>query len=386
MSNEENYTSLQPEAFLLPTEAEERDIHSALVRRMAPAPDVDAAWRSMTSGSSGSNSSSGSRVTSFANSHTTQSETARLQSMTSGSSGSKVPAVLRKIAVFAAAAAACVLLFFMLKPESTVKDTTSGITILAQTADGTEVTMTMMRGEGKEESGESEQRVVSEKEVSFENSDADQSAMPSVILMTTPRGKDCHLTLADGTRVWMNADSQLEFPEHFNGTRRTVRLHGEAYFEVAKDRRHPFVVETDYLTTTVLGTSFNVRAYSQNDASVALVEGSVSVKSGRENMLLKPGQLVQVANGKLKTENVNTYGYTQRKDGYFYFNDDTMRGIMAELGRWYNKTVVFEEAGDMDVRLHFVADRTQSLPQIINSLCEMDGVDIELGSGEIVVK
>ena len=93
-----------------------------------------------------------------------------------------------------------------------------------------------------------------------------------------------------------------------------------------------------------------------------------------------------MANGKLKAESVNTYGYTQRKDGYFYFTDDTMRGIMAELGRWYNKTVVFEEASDMDIRLHFVADRTQSLPQIINSLCEMDGVDIELGSDEIVVK
>ena len=294
MSNEENYTSLQPEAFLLPTEAEERDIRSALVRRMAPAPNVDAAWEKVwglngSNSLNGSSSSSGSKVTSFADSRTTQSETAQLQSMTSGSSGS---AVLRKIAVLVAAAAACVLLFFMLKPESTVKDTTSGITILAQTAAGTEVTMTTMRGEGKEESGESEQRVVSEQEISFENSEADQSEMPSVILMTTPRGKDCHLTLADGTRVWMNADSQLEFPEQFNGTRRTVRLHGEAYFEVAKDRRHPFVVETDYLTTTVLGTSFNVRAYSQNDASVALVEGSVSVKSGRENMLLKPGQLV----------------------------------------------------------------------------------------------
>ncbi|MBR5696997.1 MAG: FecR domain-containing protein [Prevotella sp.] len=378
MTKEENYTSLQPEAFLLPTEAEERDIRSALVRRMAPAPDVDAAWRSMTFGLSGS------KVTSFANSRATQSETARLQSMTFGSSA---PAVLRKVAVLAAAVAACGLLFFWLTPKDTVKDTTSGITILAQTAAGTEVTMTVERGEWDEARGsQGEQRVVSEKDISFENSDVDQSAMPSVILMTTPRGKDYHLTLADGTRVWMNADSQLEFPEQFNGARRTVRLHGEAYFEVAKDRRHPFVVETDYLTTTVLGTSFNVRAYSQNDAGVALVEGSVSVKSGRENMLLKPGQLVQVANGKLKTENVNTYGYTQRKDGYFYFTDDTMRGIMAELGRWYNKTVVFEEASDMDIRLHFVADRTQSLPQIINSLCEMDGVDIELGSDEIVVK
>ena len=162
MTKEENYTSLQPEAFLLPTEAEERDIRSALVRRMAPAPDVDAAWRSMTIGLSGSSSLS----------------------------GSSVPAVLRKVAVLAAAVAACGLLFFWLAPKDTVKDTTSGITILAQTAAGTEVTMTVERGEWDEARGsQGEQRVVSEKEISFENSDVDQSAMPSVILMTTPRGK-----------------------------------------------------------------------------------------------------------------------------------------------------------------------------------------------------
>ena len=93
---------------------------------------------------------------------------------------------------------------------------------------------------------------------------------------------------------------------------------------------HPFVVETDFLTTTVLGTSFNVRAYSQGDASVALVEGRVSVKSGRESLQLQPGQQVVVANGKLIAEHVNTYGYTQRKDGFFYFTDGTMREIMVE--------------------------------------------------------
>jgi ferric-dicitrate binding protein FerR (iron transport regulator) len=188
----------------------------------------------------------------------------------------------------------------------------------------------------------------------------------------------------------MNADSQLEFPEHFSGARRTVRLTGEAYFEVAKDRKHPFVVESPYFTTTVLGTTFNVRAYSPSDASVALVEGRVSVKpnAGGRALVMNPGQLASMKAGQkgLSLTTVDTYSYTQRKDGFFYFPDDTMREIMVELGRWYNKTVVFEEAGDMDMRLHFVAERSQSLPQIINSLSEMDGVDIVLGSNEIVVK
>ena len=372
MSYEENHTSLQPEAVLLPTEAEERDIHSALVRKMAPALDVEAAWEQLSE-----------RI---AAEHVAAEQPSVQPLDDEDTEPRRHTGLLRTIALLATAAAACVLLFFMLKPKDTVKDTTPGITILAQKADQTDVTMKVERGEWNEaRENKGEERVVEEKNISFENHQA-ASPMPTVILMTTPRGKDCHLTLSDGTRVWMNADSRLEFPEQFSGSRRTVRLYGEAYFEVAKDRRHPFVVETDFLTTTVLGTSFNVRAYSQGDASVALVEGRVSVKSGRESLQLQPGQQVVIANGKLTAEHVNTYGYTQRKDGFFYFTDGTMREIMVELGRWYNKTVVFEDASDMDLRLHFVADRTQSLPEIINSLCEMDGVDIELGSNEIVVK
>ena len=253
MSYEENHTSLQPEAVLLPTEAEERDIHSALVRKMAPAPDVEAAWEQLSE-----------RI---AAEHVAAEQPSVQPSDDEETVPHRHTGLLRTIALLATAAAACVLLFFMLKPKDTVKDTTPGITILAQKADQTDVTMKVERGEWNEaRENKGEERVVEEKNISFENQAA--SPMPTVILMTTPRGKDCHLTLSDGTRVWMNADSRLEFPEQFSGSRRTVRLYGEAYFEVAKDRRHPFVVETDFLTTTVLGTSFNVRAYSQGDASV----------------------------------------------------------------------------------------------------------------------
>ena len=210
MSYEENHTSLQPEAVLLPTEAEERDIHSALVRKMAPAPDVEAAWEQLSE-----------RI-----------------------AAEHVAAEQPSVQLLDDEETVPHRLFFMLKPKDTVKDTTPGITILAQKADQTDVTMKVERGEWNEaRENKGEERVVEEKNISFENQAA--SPMPTVILMTTPRGKDCHLTLSDGTRVWMNADSRLEFPEQFSGSRRTVRLYGEAYFEVAKDRRHPFVVETD---------------------------------------------------------------------------------------------------------------------------------------------
>lgn len=373
----------------MPTKAEERDLRSALLRSKAGVPDVDQAWEALWSiaevqGSTGSSSVQGSNVL------------ADVQ-------GSKEQgSMFRKLLATVAAVAACALLLFWLWPsgvkEQEGQSKESAITLLAQTDDGDDVTMRVEQGEWNETDSkkqeQGERRVVTDSHVDFQAGAAGQGArkkgqeMASVVLMTTPRGKDCHLTLSDGTRVWLNADSKLEFPEQFRGARRTVRLSGEAYFEVAKDSRHPFVVETEYLTTTVLGTSFNVRAYTVSDASVTLVEGRVQVASPsvRKPVVLKPGQRLDVVGSRFSMNTVNTYAYTQRKEGFFYFPDDTMRQIMVELGRWYNKAVVFEDASHMNLRLHFVAERTQSLAEIVNSLSEMDGVNIELGSNEIVVK
>lgn len=373
----------------MPTKAEERDLRSALLRSKAGVPDVDQAWEELWSladvqGSTGSSSVQGSNVLADVQGSKEQGST------------------VRKLLATVAAVAACALLLFWLWPsdvkEQVGQSKESAITLLAQTDDGDDVTMSVEQGEWKETDSkkqeQGERRVVTDSHVDFQAGAARQGArkkgqeMASVVLMTTPRGKDCHLTLSDGTRVWLNADSKLEFPEQFRGARRTVRLSGEAYFEVAKDSRHPFVVETEYLTTTVLGTSFNVRAYTVSDASVTLVEGRVQVASPsvRKPVVLKPGQRLDVVGSRFSMNTVNTYAYTQRKEGFFYFPDDTMRQIMVELGRWYNKAVVFEDASHMNLRLHFVAERTQSLAEIVNSLSEMDGVNIELGSNEIVVK
>lgn len=391
----------------MPTKAEERDLRSALLRSKAGVPDVDQAWEELWSladvqGSTGSSSVQGSNVLANVQGSNVLADVQASTDAADAEGSKDQGSMFRTLLATVAAVAACALLLFWLWPsgvkEQEGQSQESAITLLAQTDDGDDVTMHVEQGEwnetGSKKQEQGERRVVTDSHVDFQAGAAGQGArkkgqeMASVVLMTTPRGKDCHLTLSDGTRVWLNADSKLEFPEQFRGARRTVRLSGEAYFEVAKDSRHPFVVETEYLTTTVLGTSFNVRAYTVSDASVTLVEGRVQVASPsvRKPVVLKPGQRLDVVGSRFSMNTVNTYAYTQRKEGFFYFPDDTMRQIMVELGRWYNKAVVFEDASHMNLRLHFVAERTQSLAEIVNSLSEMDGVDIELGSNEIVVK
>lgn len=209
--------------------------------------------------------------------------------------------------------------------------------------------------------------------------------------VATSRGKECNLVLSDGTKVWLNAESSITFPECFSGATREVSLKGEAYFEVAHDASHPFIVKSEYLTTRVLGTVFDVRAYSRKDASVTLVEGRVEVSQsdapGFAPLVITPGQQAIMAGGSVKAQEIDTYPLTQRKSGLFYFHESPMLQIMGEIGRWYNRTVVFEDASAMKTRLHFVAERKESLNNIIRCLNELDNVDIEIeADGSIVVR
>lgn len=215
------------------------------------------------------------------------------------------------------------------------------------------------------------------------------AARSTMMLMATSRGRDCHFTLPDGTRVWLNGESELRFPSRFTGRCREVKLSGEAFFEVMPDRAHPFVVTSDYYSATVLGTSFDARAYSASDASVTLVEGSVKVSPaiGADNLILTPGHSVTFgASGAMTVAEVDTYPCIQRKEGYFYFDRASMLDIMIELGRWYNKTVVFEDAAAMSTMLHFVASRNDSLDTVLKYLGELDNVEIEYTKDDITIK
>lgn len=200
-----------------------------------------------------------------------------------------------------------------------------------------------------------------------------------------PRGMSRRLVLPDGSRVWLNAESSLSYPGSFGGReRREVTLQGEAYFEVAPDSLHPFVVETAALQTQVLGTSFNVRAYSPEDTRVTLLRGSVKVSDRhRGELLLRPGEGTDSSLDRKTVEDAeDCRAWT---DGRFAFDDAPLVEIMRELGRWYNVDIVFTDREVMQERLHFRADRRDSLEQVLELLNCLRKVRARIEDGRVVV-
>lgn len=207
--------------------------------------------------------------------------------------------------------------------------------------------------------------------------------------LSTPRGKDFKLELADGTVVWMNSESKIEYPTVFTGKERIVKLSGEAYFKVAKNKQHPFIVITGNLRTRVLGTEFNVRNYKDMDAHVTLVEGSVEVKgsSAKKYTRIRPGQDAAIQpNGTVQVKEVDLDVYTYWKDGFFYFDDVSLKEIMEKLGRWYNVNVVFKNENILNYRLHFLCERNEGIENAIRLFNKMNNISVTLENQTIYVQ
>jgi transmembrane sensor len=167
----------------------------------------------------------------------------------------------------------------------------------------------------------------------------------------TPKGGQYQLRLPDGTKVWLNADSKLIYAVTLIGNgKREVRLSGEAYFQVAKDKEHPFVVKTATQDVTVLGTHFNINSYSDEVSTITtLEEGSVSVSTKGQEKIIAPGEQI-INNGKvLKVQQAAMETVFAWKDGLFEFKDADVRTIMPQISRWYNIDVVYEGALPKDL-------------------------------------
>lgn len=163
--------------------------------------------------------------------------------------------------------------------------------------------------------------------------------------LSTPRGGQYRLTLPDGTKVWLNAASSIEYPTAFKGKDRTVTVSGETYFEVAKNARQPFMVRYGKMSVTVLGTSFNVNAYpDETGIRTSLIEGSVKVSRGDNTTLLTPGQqaIVDTGQGIRVARMSNPALVIAWKNGYFSFEKADIPTVMRQLARWYNFDVVYE--------------------------------------------
>lgn len=162
----------------------------------------------------------------------------------------------------------------------------------------------------------------------------------------TPRGGKFEVTLPDGSKVWLNSSSSIRFPTGFSQHLREVRITGEVFFEVRKDPKRPFHVQFSDETVEVLGTSFNVRAYPDEPRpKTTLVEGSVKLTHGQNQLELRPGQQGAVRQGgRLTAENVDIEETIAWKNGMFYFKNASIESIMLEASRWYDIEVTYQGA------------------------------------------
>lgn len=161
--------------------------------------------------------------------------------------------------------------------------------------------------------------------------------------LSTAKGETYQLKLPDGSMVHLNAASSLSYsPSLRENGRRVVELRGEGYFEISKDKKHPFIVKTDKQEVEVLGTHFNINAYKDEPAITTLLEGSVKVRKSDEQTLLKPGEQSIVTNHKLSVSKANISEAIAWKDGYFNFFEEPIESIMRKISRWYDVEIIYE--------------------------------------------
>lgn len=212
------------------------------------------------------------------------------------------------------------------------------------------------------------------------------SGEPEMKTISTPRGKDYELVLSDGTVVLLNADSKITFPTRFTGDKRTVKLVGEAYFKVSKNKHRPFIVETGNLYTKVLGTEFNLKAYPHSDVNVTLIKGSVAVNAEGKEVMLKPGENAEYSENKdIEVTTVDTEGYIQWKDGYFYFDNVPLIDVVRDLGRWYNVNIEIRNNSLMSYRLHFIASRKASIKEFVDNLNEFNYLHVVHKDNKLII-
>ncbi|MFR7878861.1 MAG: FecR family protein, partial [Butyricimonas paravirosa] len=187
----------------------------------------------------------------------------------------------------------------------------------------------------------------------------------------TLTGMEYMLTLSDGTKVFLNAETKLKFPTKFQKEERVVVLEGEAYFEVSKDVAHPFIVKTNGVEVKVLGTSFNLRSYSdENSIATTLVSGKVAMFAGENSEEIVPGEqaVYMKETGKMDVKPVDVTLYTAWHTGKFIFRNETLEEMMSYLARWYGVEYRFIDEGAKKLQIGARLDRYNNMNPIIEML------------------
>lgn len=206
------------------------------------------------------------------------------------------------------------------------------------------------------------------------------------IVVDVPQGEKLTVALPDGSKVYMHAGSSLKFPSRFADSLRLVELRGEAYFVVARNPEQPFVVRTQTMQTTVLGTEFNILAEGTPADCVSLVSGSVKVSAGGKRRIIKPGQQLSVSpEGKLTVREVDMTPYTSWRDGYIYFDNVSLKEALLNIAKEFNCNVEFCHQDLLDTKVHFVAERSEGIKGVIDGLNMMNIINVDYDGHMIVV-
>jgi transmembrane sensor len=207
--------------------------------------------------------------------------------------------------------------------------------------------------------------------------------------ISTPNGGEWQIRLPDGSIVWLNAASSIQYSLNIGTAKqRVVKLDGEAYFEVAKNKEHPFIVETDKQSVEVLGTHFNINSYHDEIVTkTTLLEGSVSVSHNitNQNEILKPGEQSIVSVSGIDVKSVDVDEAIAWKNGYFMFNNEKQESILRKVARWYNVEIEYADPAAKDVMYYGTVSRFEKISKVLTKFEQTGEVRFDIKGNKVIV-
>ena len=216
--------------------------------------------------------------------------------------------------------------------------------------------------------------------------EASTSVMHSLLV---PRGGEYQLVLSDGSSVWVNSDSQLDYPTLFDEDQRVIRLEGEAFFDVAPDPERPFIVETPDMSVVVKGTTFNIYNYVDDVAEATVVSGEIAVASGNQPAVeVFSGQQARLPHpeAKLTVSDVDVGLYTSWVEGMFRFRDMPLHELALRMERWYDVNIDFADEEVAELRLTGAMEKDRSVEYLVFLIEKSASLEIDVQDETIRIR
>lgn len=210
---------------------------------------------------------------------------------------------------------------------------------------------------------------------------SESAAKPMMNRLYVPSGQRAQLTLQDGTEVWLNAGSTLIYPSHFSGKTRKINMTGEAYFDVAEDKKHPFIISTQHINMKVLGTQFNVYSYpNAGYIQTELVTGSLKIyqmDNKKNSVILKPNEQAIIRGSSMTVGNINNPEHLLWKNGIYSFNNERLIDIIEKLQLYCDVKIVVEDPEIFNVRYTGKFRQRDGIDEILQILQKIQSFRIE---------